>query len=104
MSDVMKGMILVLMILYIVSPIDACLGPIDDLIVLFIGIAARKRHLGCRRVKEEDKMDVCECCGRSLAEGVITLPWEDGDNEYAYVTCPHCGAENTQYGFGEDDD
>ena len=41
MSDVMKGMILVLMILYIVSPIDACPGPIDDLIVLFIGIAAR---------------------------------------------------------------
>ena len=42
MSDVGKGMILVLMILYIVSPIDACPGPIDDLIVLFIGIAARK--------------------------------------------------------------
>ena len=42
MSDVGKGMILVLMILYIVSPIDACPGPIDDLIVLFIGVAARK--------------------------------------------------------------
>ena len=49
-------------------------------------------------------MDVCECCGRPLAGGVLTLPWEDGDNEYAYVTCPHCGAENTQYGYGEDDD
>ncbi|WP_456110429.1 hypothetical protein [Roseburia hominis] len=23
-------------------------------------------------------MDVCECCGRSLAGGVLTLPWEDG--------------------------
>ena len=43
MSDVAKGMILVLMILYIASPIDACPGPIDDLIVLFIGLAARKR-------------------------------------------------------------
>lgn len=42
MSDVVKGMILVLMIVYIVSPIDACPGPIDDLIVLFIGLAARK--------------------------------------------------------------
>lgn len=42
MSDIGKGMILVLMILYIVSPIDACPGPIDDLIVLFIGLAARK--------------------------------------------------------------
>ena len=43
MKDVVKGMLLVLVILYIVSPIDACPGPIDDLIVLFIGLAARKR-------------------------------------------------------------
>lgn len=35
-------MILVLMILYVVSPLDACPGPIDDLIVLIIGLAARK--------------------------------------------------------------
>ena len=42
MNDVVKGMILVLMVIYIVSPIDACSGPIDDLIVLFIGLAARK--------------------------------------------------------------
>ena len=49
-------------------------------------------------------MDTCECCGRSLRGGELTLPWEDGDNAYAYVTCPHCGAENTQYWYGEDDD
>lgn len=42
MDGVMKGMILVLMILYIVSPIDACPGPIDDIIVLLIGLAAVK--------------------------------------------------------------
>lgn len=42
MSDFGKGMILVLMILYIVSPIDACPGPLDDLVVLIIGLAARK--------------------------------------------------------------
>ncbi len=47
MNDAMKVMILVLMVLYIVSPIDACPGPIDDLIILLIGIAAQKR------VKEE---------------------------------------------------
>lgn len=42
MNDVMKGMIIILMILYVVSPIDACPGPIDDIIVLLIGIAATK--------------------------------------------------------------
>lgn len=49
-------------------------------------------------------MDTCECCGRSLRSGELTLPWEDGDNTYAYATCPHCGTENIQYGYGEDDD
>lgn len=42
MNGVLKGMLLVLMILYIVSPVDAYPGPIDDIIVLFIGLAARK--------------------------------------------------------------
>ena len=42
MNDVSKGMMIILMILYVLSPIDACPGPIDDLIVILIGIAATK--------------------------------------------------------------
>lgn len=45
MSNVMKGMILVLIILYIlyiVSPIDACLGAIDDLIVCLLALRPEK--------------------------------------------------------------
>ena len=42
MNGVAKGMILVLVILYIVSPIDVCPGPVDDIIVLLLGIAATK--------------------------------------------------------------
>lgn len=42
MSDLGKVLILVLMIVYIVSPIDLCPGPIDDAIVLLLGLAARK--------------------------------------------------------------
>ena len=49
-------------------------------------------------------MDTCAFCGRSLEGGELTLPWEDGDNPNAYVTCPHCRGENIRYGFGEDDD
>lgn len=37
MSGVAKGMIL-----YIVSPVDACPGSIDDIIVLLIGLVASK--------------------------------------------------------------
>lgn len=42
MNGISKGMIVVLMILYIASPIDACPGPIDDIIVLLMGIATTK--------------------------------------------------------------
>ncbi len=43
MSDVAKGMLLVLVILYVISPIDACPGPIDDIIVMFLGLAAQAK-------------------------------------------------------------
>ena len=49
-------------------------------------------------------MNECENCGRPLTRGVLTLPWEDGDNDHAYVSCPYCGWKNIQYGYGEDDD
>ena len=42
MEGVIKGMLVVLVILYIVSPIDLCAGPIDDILVLLLGIAAQK--------------------------------------------------------------
>ena len=43
MNDVLKGMLLVLAILYVVSPIDLCPGPIDDIIVLLLSMASQKR-------------------------------------------------------------
>ena len=42
MGNTVKGMIIIIMILYIVSPVDFCPGPIDDIIVLLIGIASKK--------------------------------------------------------------
>ena len=47
---------------------------------------------------------MCVNCGWSLLGAYLTLPWEDGDNKYAYVTCPHCRYKNIRYGYGEDDD
>mgnify|MGYP003207205901 CR=1 FL=1 len=42
MSGVIKGMLIILMILYIISPIDFVPGPIDDILVLLLGIASQK--------------------------------------------------------------
>ena len=43
MDGVGKGMLVVLVILYVISPIDLMPGPIDDLLVILLGIAAQKR-------------------------------------------------------------
>ena len=42
----------------------------------------------------------CEFCGEPLSGGEHTGPWEDGDNVYGYIKCPHCGEIN----FDLDDD
>ena len=39
----------------------------------------------------------CENCGLSLNGGDYHAPWEDGDNEYGYVECPHCSHKNVRY-------
>lgn len=45
------------------------------------------------------KKNAGECinCGGSLSGGSYTGPWEDGDNEYGYVICPHCRCKNSRY-------
>ena len=41
--------------------------------------------------------DTCENCGWSLKGGEYVSPWEDGDNEYGYIICPHCRHENIDW-------
>ncbi len=43
MNDVMKGLVIMAILMYIVSPIDAVPGPIDDIIIILIGLASRKQ-------------------------------------------------------------
>ena len=45
MENVTKGMLIILILLYIVAPIDICPGStVDDIIVLLLGIAANKNR------------------------------------------------------------
>ena len=49
----MKQILLIgLLILYIISPIDAVPGPIDDVIVILIGLAARKKLMPAKLKNE----------------------------------------------------
>ena len=40
MNGIAKGMIIVLAILYVISPMDLCPGPVDDIIVMLLSVAA----------------------------------------------------------------
>ncbi|MBR4607389.1 MAG: hypothetical protein IKO41_14335 [Lachnospiraceae bacterium] len=42
MNNSMKAVLLIFVIFYIVSPVDACPGPIDDIIVTLLYLAAGK--------------------------------------------------------------
>ncbi len=43
MNNTGKILLIVFVILYIISPLDFAPGPLDDLMVLMLGLAARKR-------------------------------------------------------------
>lgn len=38
MDGVMKGMLLILLIIYVLSPVDLCPGPVDDIILILCAI------------------------------------------------------------------
>ena len=45
MDDVKKGMLIILVLLYIISPVDLCSGsPVDDIIILLLGVAANRNR------------------------------------------------------------
>lgn len=43
MKDFYKILMIGLIVMYVVSPLDACPGPLDDVIVMLLGMAARRR-------------------------------------------------------------
>lgn len=43
MNNCFKGLVIMAILMYIVSPVDAMPGPIDDIIVLLLGIASQKK-------------------------------------------------------------
>lgn len=66
-------------------------------------------RLGKRKEENDDEYKdndqsgpICVNCGRPLKGSSLTLPWEDGDNSSAYITCRHCGYANYS-SIGEDD-
>ena len=45
MEKTIKAMIIIFMVIYVISPLDACPGPIDDILVMVISMAASKSKM-----------------------------------------------------------
>ena len=45
MDKTMKGMLMILAILYVISPLDACPGPIDDILLIMFALASQKKKV-----------------------------------------------------------
>ncbi len=43
MKDLYKILLIGLIVMYVVSPVDACPGPIDDIIVMLLGTVASRK-------------------------------------------------------------
>lgn len=41
MDGVFKGMLVILLLIYVLSPVDLCPGPIDDIILVLCAIGGR---------------------------------------------------------------
>lgn len=57
MNDFMKALVLVVVLQYIISPIDAFPGPVDDVIAAMVGIATINKW----RLKTIYKNRECRC-------------------------------------------
>ena len=44
MSNLLKCIMIALIVLYVVSPIDLAPGPLDDLIVILLGVVATRKN------------------------------------------------------------
>lgn len=45
MNGVLKGMLIALLVVYVLSPVDLCPGPIDDIILILLSLGGRKKLL-----------------------------------------------------------
>lgn len=45
MEKTIKAMIIIFMVIYVISPLDVCPGPIDDILVMVISMAASKSKM-----------------------------------------------------------
>ena len=44
MDGIVKGMLMILVVLYVISPLDFVPGPIDDLLLILFTVASQKRQ------------------------------------------------------------
>lgn len=66
MNKFMKWILFTLLIVYVVSPMDFVPGPVDDILAIFLLLAANKSKLAIGKRDEEERIEVIDVDGTEL--------------------------------------
>jgi uncharacterized membrane protein YkvA (DUF1232 family) len=61
----MKWILFTLLIVYVVSPVDFVPGPVDDILAIFLLLAANKSKLAIGR-RDEERIEVVDVDGSEI--------------------------------------
>ncbi len=65
MNTYMKWILFTLLIVYVVSPVDFVPGPIDDILAIFLLLAANKRSPAIEK-RDDERIEVIDVDGTEL--------------------------------------
>ena len=66
-NKLMKWLILAVLVIYVVSPADFLPGPVDDVIAIFLYLAANKRELRIgKRNDHNEEIEVIDADGKEI--------------------------------------
>ncbi|MDC7292077.1 MULTISPECIES: hypothetical protein [unclassified Butyrivibrio] len=65
MNKFMKWILFTLLIVYVVSPVDFVPGPVDDILAIFLLLAANKSKLAIGR-RDEERIEVVDVDGSEI--------------------------------------
>ena len=65
MNNFIKGVIVTLLVVYVISPLDLAPGPIDDVLAIFLFLVANRNKLMLGK-RDNDRIEVIDTDGTEL--------------------------------------
>ena len=82
MKSYIKWILITLIVVYVISPRDICLGPIDDMLLILLMVAAYRRHRFLSRRDEDKEIETHTYPGRDFGGSYGNGYGREYDYEY----------------------